>query len=110
MPNLPCMKRARAAILVAIASSVIVVCAVPALATESQTEPEATTTTVAEQTFEDGEPAVVIPVVEPKEEAQPWTARFIYPTIVVITAILIVGLLIGYNRSIRHRYKVVSGS
>jgi hypothetical protein len=104
------MKRVRAAILLAIASSVIVVCALPALATESQTDPGSTTTTVAEPTFENGEPAVVIPVIEPKEEAQPWTARFIYPTIVVVTVLLIVGLLIGYNRSIRHRYRVVSGS
>ncbi|MGI9666275.1 MAG: hypothetical protein ACR2N2_04120 [Acidimicrobiia bacterium] len=82
----------------------------PALATEDTggEEEQVTTTTIADP-FADGEaPAIVIPPVEVEEEEQPWTARFIYPAIVIGTIILIIGLIIGYNRSIRHRYKVVA--
>jgi hypothetical protein len=102
------MNRMRVVVLVVLVVVLAVVAAAPALATESPTEPGETSTTIAEPTFENGEPAVVIPVVEEEEEDQPWTARFIYPTLVAVTIILIIGLLIGYNRSIRHRYKVVN--
>jgi hypothetical protein len=50
----------------------------------------------------------VVPPAGSVEDEQPWTARFIYPTIVLVTIILIVGLVLGYNRSIRNRYVVVS--
>lgn len=88
----------------------ILALAAPALATESGGggEEEVTTTTVADP-FGDGEaPAVVIPPAEAEEDDQPWTARFIYPSIVIGTILLIIGLVIGYNRSIRNRYKVVA--
>lgn len=101
------MHRIRATIVLGLATLVVLVVATAASATEG-TEEETTTTTVAEEpVFEDGEPAVVIPPIEEAEEEQPWTSRFLYPTIVVGTILLIVGLIIGYNHSIRNRYEVV---
>lgn len=94
---------------IALAAFVLVALAAPALATESESEPETTETTVApEPVFENGEPAVVIPPVEEVEEEQPWTARFIYPTIVAVTILLLIFLAIWYNRNIRRKYEVVA--
>jgi len=102
------MKRLAVAV---IASVFVVTLAGPAFATESQSEDgsETTeTTVVSEPEFADGEPAVVIPPGEVEVEEQPWTSRYLYPLLVVGTAILLIGLILGYNRSIRHRYKVVA--
>lgn len=102
------MVRMRSLLVIALASIAVFAIAAPTLATEGTTE-ETTTTTVAEEpVFENGEPAIVIPPVEEAEEEQPWTSRFIYPTIVIGTILLIVGLIWAYNRRIRHRYTVVS--
>lgn len=102
------MKRSRLPLIAVLAALVILALAAPAFATEGSTEePEETTTTVAP--FEgDDAPAVIIPPAEETEEDQPWTSRFIYPTIVVGTILLIVGIVWAYNRRVRHRYKVVS--
>ena len=102
------MVRVRSLLLVALAVTAMLAVTAPALATEGSTEEETTTTTVAEEPqFENGEPAVVIPPAEEAEEDQPWTSRFIYPTIVIGTILLIVGIAWAYNRRIRHRYNVV---
>lgn len=84
----------------------------PAFATESSSDEGTTTeTTVAETPdFGDTPPAVVVPPIEPEAEDQPWTARFIYPTLVAITILLVIGTAIIYNRSVRKRYKVVADS
>lgn len=85
------------------------IAAVPAAATEGSTEEDTTETTVApEPVFENGEPAVIIPPTEEVEEDQPWTARFLYPLIVVLTIVLIIALAIWYNRNIRRKYEVVA--
>lgn len=86
----------------------VVVFAAPAMATEAPDDSSEPTTTMAVpvQISED-QPAVVAPPIEEGEVEQPWTARFIYPLIVVGTFVLILGLAIGYNRSIRRRYQVV---
>lgn len=82
----------------------------PAVATEEHggddTEQVEETTTTAP--WEGEGPAVIIPEAGEETEDQPWTSRFIYPTIVVGTLALIAGLAIGYNRSIRRKYKVTS--
>ena len=101
------MVRMRSLLVIALAAMALLVFTAPAFATEGTTEETTTTTVVEEPVFENGEPAVVIPPVEEAEEEQPWTSRFIYPTIVVGTILLIVGLVWAYNRRIRHRYKVV---
>lgn len=82
--------------------------ALPAAATESSDESETTETTVTTTPeFEGDPPSVIAPPVVIDVEDQPWTARFIYPTIAVVTVILIVGVAIGYNRRIRKKYQVV---
>lgn len=108
------MQRLRPVLLLALIASFLVAMAAPLGATEGATEDEGTetteTTVAPEQVFQNGEPAVVIPPAEEAEEDQPWTSRFIYPTIVIVTILLVIGLVIGYNHSIRNRYTVVDGS
>ena len=95
-----------------LAAMFLVVAARPAGATEDSSEGddmgETTETTVApDPGFENGEPAVVIPPAEEvEEEEQPWTARFMYPLIVVLIIVLIIGMIIGWNR-LRNRYEVI---
>lgn len=108
-PSLAAMTRIRPFVLAALASLLLLVLAAPALATEGTNEGDASTTTVAEgQVFENGEPAIVIPDVADEEPDQPWTSRYIYPTIVMVTVLLIIGIIWGYNRRIRHRYTVAA--
>ena len=113
-PNLPPMQRLRPILLLGLIAGFIVAMALPVFATEGATEDEGTetteTTVAPEPIFENGEPAVVIPPPEEAEDAQPWTSRFIYPTLVAVTILLVIGLIIGYNHSIRNRYTVVDGS
>jgi hypothetical protein len=93
----------------AIVAILILAVAAPAFATESTGESGggATTETTLAPAPEGDQPAVVIPPVVIEIEEQPWTARFIYPTIAVVTVLLIAGVAIGYNRRIRKKYQVV---
>jgi hypothetical protein len=50
----------------------------------------------------------VIPPPEADVPEQPWTARFIIPLLVVTAIVLVIGVVIAYNRSIHNRYKVVA--
>jgi len=103
------MQRSYRLVVLALAPMFVFALTVPALATEESTEDDTTATTVAPEQISEGEgPAVEAPPADEKTVEQPWTARFIYPVIVLVTILLIVGLIIGYNRSIRSRYHVVS--
>jgi hypothetical protein len=103
------MKRTRRLVLLILVAVFAVAVASPALATEDSTEGETTETTVASEQMPSGEgPAVEAPEVPVETVEQPWTVRFIYPAILVMTILLIVGLAIGYNRNVRRRYQVVS--
>lgn len=106
--SLPLVNRSRPYLVACLAVLAVVIVALPAGATEGTTDEDTVTTTIAQEpVFENGEPAVVVPPAASAEDEQPWTSRFIYPTIVAATFILIVGLIIAYNRSIRDRYIVV---
>jgi hypothetical protein len=97
------MKRTYRLVLLSLIAVLVLAVVNPVLATEGSTE-----TTVAPEQISEGEgPAVEAPAAEAEVVEQPWTARFIYPMIVVVTIILIVGLAIGYNHRIRNRYEVV---
>ncbi|MCL1593437.1 MAG: hypothetical protein M3132_03680 [Actinomycetia bacterium] len=103
------MTRMNRLILLAVTAFLVMAITAPAMATEESTGDATTETTVAPEVIFEGEgPAVVVPPAEEAEVEQPWTARFIYPVIVLVTVLLIIGLAIGYNRSIRTRYRVVS--
>lgn len=102
------MTRINRLILLAVAVLFVMAITAPAMATEESTGDDTTETTVAPELIFEGEgPAVVVPPAEEAEVEQPWTARFIYPVIVLVTILLIIGLGVGYNRSIRTRYRVV---
>ncbi len=98
----------RTARIASIAMLVLLILAMsaPALGTESSDETTETTVTTT-PSFQGDPPAVVAPPVVIEVEQQPWTARFIYPTLGVVTVILIAGIAIGYNRKIRKKYQVV---
>lgn len=103
------MNRINRLLVIALVALVLAALAAPALGTESESEPEpeTTDTTLApEPVFENGEPAVLIPPVEELAEEQPWTARFIYPSIVAATILLLIFLAFWYNRNIRRKYEV----
>jgi hypothetical protein len=108
-PNLSSMKRTHRLVLLSLIAVLFMVVTSPVHATEDSTETEVTETTVVPVQISEGEgPAVEVPPVVIEVPEQPWTARFIYPAIVVVTILLILGLIIGYNHKIRNRYQVVS--
>ncbi len=95
----------------ALATLLLFTIASPAFAAdhEAETTGETTETTIAADPFADGKaPAVIIPVEEAEEVEQPWTARFLIPLLVVTAIVLIIGVAIAYNNSIRTRYKVTA--
>jgi len=101
------MNRLARILVVALLGVFVFAIAVPAFATESSDE-EVTSTTVEAVPISAGDsPAVVIPPVTEEVEEQPWTARFMYPLFGGLAVLIIGGLAIGYNRSIRRRYQVV---
>ena len=103
------MTRIHKFVLFSLIAVLMVAIASPVAATEDSAEGDMTETTVVpEQISQDEGPAVQAPPADEDDSEQPWTARFIYPVIVLGTVVLIVGLAIGYNRSIRKRYHVVS--
>lgn len=112
LPILLYMIRIQRIVLVALVAVLALSVAVPALAAEQGEGTEAdttdTTTAVAVAISAGGEPAVVIPPAEIEVPDQPWTARFLIPLLVVTAVMLVVGVAIAYDRTIRHRYKVIS--
>lgn len=109
MPYPVLMQRLYRLVVLALAATFIFALTVPALATEESPGDDTTATTAVPEQISEGEgPAVEAPPADEAAVEQPWTARFIYPVIVLVTILLLVGLIIGYNRSIRGRYHVVS--
>jgi hypothetical protein len=105
------MIRIQRIVLVALTAVLALTVAVPAFGADhaQQDGAEATDTTVVAVPISAGdEPAVVIPPAEIEVPEQPWTARFIIPLLVVTAIVLVIGVLIAYNHSIRNRYKVVA--
>jgi hypothetical protein len=76
---------------------------------EVETTGETTDTTAVADSVVEGEgPVVVVPAEEAEEVDQPWTARFLIPLLVVTAILLLIGVAIAYNSSIRTRYKVTA--
>lgn len=61
----------------------------------------------AELAPEGQDPAVVIDDEEGAPEDVAWTFRFLVPTLLVLTLLLVVGLLVAYQLRLKRRYKVV---
>jgi len=103
------MKRVNRLVIFTLVSVLLLAIAAPSFAKQDTSEGETTGTTLAPAQISEGEgPAVPAPPPDDKPFKQPWTARFIYPTIVIVTILLIIGVVVGYNRNVRSRYKVVS--
>ena len=104
------MTRINRIVVLALAALLISALAAPSFAAEGEDEAtEATDTTVAVEPVSAGEgPMVMIPAPEIDEPEQPWTARFLIPLLVVTAIVLVIGVAIAYNHTVRHRYKVVS--
>jgi len=100
------MKRTQRIAVFALIAMFALAITLPAFAAQDTGEEETTETTVAAE-HDHLAPAVPAPPPEKVDDEQPWTARFIYPTIAAVTVILLIGLAIGYNRSIKKRYTVV---
>jgi hypothetical protein len=99
------MSRIKRIVGFALAALLLLAIAAPALGAED----DATETTAAPAQFSSGEePAVVLPPPEHEEPEQPWTARFLIPLLVVTALVVVIGVAIAYNHSVRHRYKVVT--
>ncbi len=105
------MTRINRLVLLVLASLLLVAVAAPVLASdvEGASSGDTTDTTVAaEPVFEGDGPVVILPPAEDEAVDQPWTARFLIPLLVLSAIVLIVGVAIAYNRSIRRRYHVTA--
>ena len=100
------MKRMHRIVVVTLMSVLVFASALPAFGASDTPAAETTDTTVIDN-HENLKPAVPAPPPEVVDEEQPWTVRFIYPAIAIAAVLLLVGLVIGYNRSVRGRYTVV---
>ena len=95
----------------ALAALFLLAIAAPAAAVEDAQEEtgETTETTVAAVPISaEDQPAVMIPPLEVEEPEQPWTARYLIPLLVVTSIVIVIGVVIAYNHSVRHRYEVAS--
>ncbi len=101
------MKRMHRIVVVTLISVFVLAGAFPAFGASDTPVAETTDTTVIDN-HENLKPAVPAPPPDVVDEEQPWTVRFIYPAITIVTVLLLVGLVIGYNRSVRSRYTVVN--
>jgi hypothetical protein len=104
------MTRINRIVVLALAALLMSAIAAPSFAAEGDDETaETTDVTVAVEPISAGDgPMVMIPAPEIDEPEQPWTARFLIPLLVVTAIVLVIGVIIAYNHSVRHRYKVVS--
>jgi len=89
------------------ATAAIAVLALPAAAQTTTTAPAQSTTTAVPSPVE--EPAVVDQAAAPATEAPPWTVRYLVPTLLVLTALVVLITVVQYYvRVVRVRYKPVS--
>ncbi|MCZ7532300.1 MAG: hypothetical protein M5U23_02625 [Acidimicrobiia bacterium] len=102
------MHRITRIVVLAFVASLVLGVAAPVLATEAPPEETTETTLAPVPNAGADEPAVVVPPADADEAEQPWTARFVYPLLGVLTVLIIGGYAIGYNRTIRRRYEVVA--
>ncbi len=55
---------------------------------------------------EDG-PAEEFEAEEEEEEEQPWTARYLAPTVAAMAGVVLIVVVVGYGVRVRGRYRVV---
>jgi hypothetical protein len=100
----------RAFVLALVLLAVLAFSMLPALATEGETEPPASTPTetTAGEAADGMEPAVPVEPEAPEEASQDWTYRYMIPTGIVLGVIVIVATSAQYFTSVvRKRYRIV---
>ena len=78
----------------------------PAVAMGAQGE-ESDEAEVATITVDSGA-AVDVPPIDPVEAPDPWTTRYLIPTILALTVVVVGGLIVYYLVAIKGRYAVVA--
>ena len=99
---------------VAVAALVLGTWALPAAAQETSTTegpapepvPISEVVPISAPSTEPAEPA---PAPEEPAADQPWTTRFLYPLLVVLTVVLVGGVVLYWVIGIKRRYRVVEG-
>jgi len=99
------MRSALRLLIVALIVSLVVGVAAGAVVAQ-EGEEETTETTVV---VDDGGAAVPAPVPEELGDDEPWTARYLPQTLVLLTVLVIGGVAAYYFFRIRGRYEVVQG-
>lgn len=94
----------RLIVIAVLATLLVTLLPVAAIAQEDGGENGTTETTVVD----DGGAAVPAPPAEEADASQPWTARYLPPTLVALTVLLIGGLTLYYFFGIRRKYDVVA--
>ena len=87
----------------------VLVGAAPVVATEgTETTEGSAETAVTEAVQTDYQPAVTVAEEEPAEIVQPWTNRYLIPTMAALAAVLLFVTVVQYFlRVVKARYKVV---
>jgi hypothetical protein len=92
----------RLTVLAVLATLLVTFLPAGALAQEEGGDDGTTTTMVVD----DGGAAVPAPPAEEADTSQPWTARYLPPTLVALTVLLVGGLTLFYFFGIRRKYVV----
>ncbi len=95
----------------ALVASCVLVVSAPALAQTTETTetvstaPAETATTAVASAYQ---PAVEVPAAAAKEVAEPWTTRFLIPTLLALATIVLFATAVRYfTKVVRTRYRVV---
>ncbi len=96
----------RRLVVVALIASLVLVLGA-GIATAQEEGDEGTTETTVQ--VDSGGAAVPLPPLEEADDSEPWTARFIPPTLALLTVLIIGGALAYHFFFIRGRYEVVDG-
>lgn len=81
--------------------------AAPAIAQATALQDSEEELVPAEPADSDLVPAEVTEEVAEEEADQPWTARYLIPSFIVVTILLIAGIVLYYFIAIKNRYNVV---
>ncbi len=101
------MKQSRRLWLLALIAVTMLAFAAPAIAQTALQDSEEGELVPAEPADSDMVPAEVAEEVAEEEADQPWTARYLIPSFIVVTILLIGGIVLYYFIAIKNRYNVV---
>ena len=102
------MTLTRAATLPTLLIALVLLAVSPAAATDEESSPEETATTVAEDAPPDpNAPPVSVPDETPEAEDLPWTAKYMAPGMAVLAVVIFIVVVVYYFTRIRGRYEVV---